>query len=158
MNLDRKLIKLNIDGGDFKNLLKEKYQNQKGVYTLHILEKNNTPKIIDRIFGKDNRGIIYIGMASNLVNRVSDLQKAIMSNSDHSLTSPKIYGHAQSGKKFFRIRKRIAVDSLYVKVYISEDPKRNEAHMLENYVATYGELPPLNGNYGHYDPDDWEVF
>lgn len=140
-----------------KLLQNSRLSSEKGVYQLHWLE-NGKPKTINRLCGQDKEGILYIGMTEGkLMKRVSDLQQALKSNSIISLDSPASSGHAQMGMKYFRIRKRIPIRDLSIRVVPHDEPKKEESERLDDYVKEFGELPPLNGQYGSVSPR-WDTF
>jgi hypothetical protein len=128
-----------------------------GTYKLHWIV-NNEPRKINRLNGHDSDGVLYIGMTEGaLYNRVTSLATAIEANSDHSQPEPEESGHKTLAKKFFRIRKLVKIEDLYVEVFrCDKKPKEDESLHIENYIAEFGELPPLNGNYGSHA--HWELF
>jgi len=151
-------LKVNQEPTQFKLLLKSLSQSSRGgIYVLHCFE-NEKPRTIHRLFGHDTKGILYIGMTEgSLVNRVGALQQSLVDNANTDEKEPAHSGHTQMGKKYFRIRKKIDIDSLYIQVFPHENPKQAETDALENYVKEYAELPPLNGQYGSFDPE-WSIF
>lgn len=151
-------FKINQDPKDFYEFLKNWPSSpDKGIYQLYWLE-NKGPKTINRLYGQDKEGILYIGMTEGkLLKRVSDLQQALKSNSDKALVSPTSSGHTQMGMKYYRIRKKVLIQDLSIKIFPHEDPKSEESIRLDNYVKAFGELPPLNGQYGSVSPD-WNRF
>ncbi|NAS10603.1 hypothetical protein [Poritiphilus flavus] len=152
-------IPIDQDKIEFKKEVKLKYPDcyEKGVYELYYFDGSN-PRTISRLFGADDKGILYIGCTKKaLLKRVSDLQKTIMENSKSEQKRPVVKGYKTLNKKFFRIRKKIDVNNLYVSLFQYDRPKYEESRRLENYVIQFGELPPLNGQYGSEDPD-WTMF
>ncbi|WP_289060354.1 hypothetical protein [uncultured Zobellia sp.] len=128
-----------------------------GIYKLYYFE-NGQPRKIQRLFGEDINGLLYVGMTEGtLINRVRDLQKALLSNSEKDMLGPASSGHTQMGKKYYRIRNKIDVDNLFIEIFPNQNPKQAETNDLEDYVNKFAELPPLNGQYGSYDPD-WSKF
>lgn len=128
-----------------------------GIYRLYYFE-NGQPRKIQRLFGEDSNGLLYVGMTQGaLLKRVGDLQKALMSNSEKDKLGPASSGHIQMGKKYYRIRNKINVDDLFIEIFPDLYPKQAETNDIEDYVTKFAELPPLNGQYGSYDPD-WSKF
>lgn len=148
---------LQIADPALKEKIRYAYNEETGTYILHWF-RNGKPRKICRLLGTDCNGIIYIGETEKtLYSRVSSLAVAILSNSDKFQLVPVEIGHKTLSKKFFRIRKHIDVNDLYVEVNSCKiSPKEDESKLLEEYVASYGELPPLNGSYGKYAI--WKLF
>ena len=93
----------------------------------------------------------------DLFTRVANLQKALVINSQKDIEAPKSSGHTQMGKKYFRIRNKVKLDDLFIQIFAKQNPKQAETDALEDYVNKYAELPPLNGQYGSYEPV-WSMF
>ena len=129
----------------------------KGIYKLYYFE-NEKPRTIYRLFSRDEKGVLYIGMTEGaLLKRVGDLQQALIANSKKDDLEPAYSGHTQIGKKYYRIRKKINIDDLFIKIFPHANPKQVETDAIENYVNEFAELPPLNGQYGSFEPD-WSMF
>jgi hypothetical protein len=120
--------------------------------------EDGKPRTIQRLFAEDTDGILYIGMTEGpLFRRVRNLQQAFVANSKKDEISPVSSGHAQMGKKYYRIRKKINVDDFFVKIFPHANPQQAETDAIEKYVNEFAELPPLNGQYGSYD-SVWSIF
>lgn len=142
---------------ELEQKIKTDFQEQKGTYILHLY-KQGKPTTVCRLKAADSKGILYIGETEKtLYYRVTSLATAIRSNSSDSQSEPNPRGHKSLSKKFYRIRKHIDIENLFVEVReIAKTPKEDESDLLEKYVAEFGELPPLNGNYGKYA--DWRLY
>tara|TARA_R110000868_G_scaffold249024_3_gene505562 strand:- start:578 stop:721 length:144 start_codon:yes stop_codon:yes gene_type:complete len=46
---------------------------------------------------------------------------------------------------------------LYIKIFPDTNPKQAETDAIEKYVNEFAELPPLNGQYGSFEPN-WSKF
>lgn len=151
-------LKVNQEYSVFLECLRQFPQHDsKGVYKLYYHE-NGKPKTIKRLFSEDDSGLLYIGMTEGpLIDRVGNLQKALVSNWNAKENGPASSGHTQMGKRYYRIRKKVHIDNLYIEIIPVDDPRQTETDHLENYVSLFSELPPLNGQYGSYDPD-WTIF
>ncbi|PIB27875.1 hypothetical protein [Maribacter sp. 4G9] len=151
-------LKVNQASDKFKKDLSSlSDSSSKGIYKMYYFE-NGHARSIKRLFSEDPRGILYIGMTEGpLLERVSNLQKALVDNWQTKEGKPASSGHTQMGKKYYRIRKKIDVDNLYIQIYPKENPKQAETDCIENYVKRFAELPPLNGQYGSHNPD-WSIF
>tara|TARA_R110000744_G_scaffold355045_1_gene461497 strand:+ start:547 stop:1020 length:474 start_codon:yes stop_codon:yes gene_type:complete len=151
-------LKVNQDFKTFQSELKLLLQSDEmGIYKLYYFE-DDKPRMIHRLFCKDETGVLYIGMTEGtLLDRVGNLQKALIINSKAELSKPTSSGHTQMGRKYYRIRKKINIDDLYIKVFPDSHPKQAETDAIENYVNEFAELPPLNGQYGSFEPK-WHLF
>lgn len=120
-----------------------------GCYVLRSIEWKDG---INRLKGRDNKNILYIGKADVLTKRVKSLKRAIKNNCNDDRDEPKEIGHKSLSRKFFRIRKMVKADQLFIQVFPIDAsiPEVLESYLLESYVANYGELPPLNGQYGSH--------
>lgn len=108
---------------------------------------------IQRFGGTDANGILYIGKADNLYTRVASLQKSVLSNCNNN-GNVKIKGHQSLSKKVFRIQKFLNTSKMTIKIVVLptyESIMYAESYLLEDYVNQFGELPPLNGQYGKYE-------
>lgn len=142
---------------DLTEKIRSLHHENSGTYKLHWC-KNGKPKKICRLLDTDCEGVLYIGETGKaLYDRVSSLATAIKSNTKENQPKPKERGHKALSKKFFRIRKHIDIKDLYMEVFpVKLSPKEDESKLIEEYVAEFGELPPLNGNYGSHE--HWGLF
>lgn len=133
------------------------FSNANGTYKLFWYKKDR-PRKINRLLDVDCDGILYIGKTDKTLSyRVGSLASAIKSNTKHDQVEPKEIGHKALAKKFFRIRKHIDINDLYVEVSkVFDTPLKDESRLLEKYIAEFGELPPMNGNYG--SEADWSIY
>ncbi len=156
--MKKNYLKVNQDSKSFLIHLKSLSQSDNsGIYKLYYFE-DGKPRTIQRLFAEDSDGILYIGMTEGLLLlRVGNLHKALVANSNIDEIKPASSGHTQIGKKYYRIRKKINVDDLYIQIFPHANPKQAETDAIEKYVNEFAELPPLNGQYGSYDPD-WSIF
>ncbi len=146
-----------IQDPELKDKIRKLYGEEKGTYSLHWF-KDDGPREIGRLLGIDTDGVLYIGKTDTpLYNRVSSLRNSVLSNSAQIQSFPIEKGHKALSMKFFRIRKRIDIKDLYVKVFPAEaNPLADESFLLEKYASKFGELPPLNGDYG--SQEHWDLF
>ena len=140
-----------------RKTLRNVFGEENGTYSLHWFDRGK-PRGICRSMGIDCDGILYIGKTETpLYKRISSLQDSVLTNSERTLLKPVERGHKTLSKKFFRIRKRIEIGDLFVSAQITKaSPKKDESFRLDKYASVYGELPPLNGDYGEYA--HWELF
>lgn len=109
-----------------------------GVY---ILFSKTEDKIvtIDRLLGNDEKGVLYIGMAKNYLDRVIELKKSL--SPDHNS-----FGHecGYRWKQHKGIYTKFPYNTLFIKLIETDDPRKLESELLKRYEKTFGELPPLN--------------
>ncbi len=143
-----------IADSDFWNQIKESYEMKGGAYVL-VCKHETTGEIlpINRFLGTDTGGILYIGKAESFLDRVIQFKKSI---------SPDYKGSSHiCGRRY----KRLCDDSpkisglfpfknLHIGLMQSDEPRKLENLLLENYEKQFGEVPPLNA-LGH---DKKEVF
>ena len=130
--------------------LRRTVKNIYNPWASYILYQN---KSIQRLGGTDTKGVIYIGKADNLYTRVASLQKSVLSNCNNN-GNIKIKGHQSLSKKVFRIQRFLDTSKMTVKIVVlptHESIMYAESYLLEEYVRQFGELPPLNGQYGKYE-------
>lgn len=109
-----------------------------GIYKLRWV-KNKKPQSINRLFGTDNKGLLYIGKADLFTDRVIDLKKTLSPDYESSPHS--------CGRKINEIeilRKNIHFEDLYVEIIPDNFPEKREGEELKKYTKTFGEVPPLN--------------
>ncbi|HCY80607.1 MAG TPA: hypothetical protein DHV22_02870 [Xanthomarina gelatinilytica] len=119
----------------------------------YVLYQN---KAIARLGAIDAKGILYIGKGDNIFHRVNSLKRSVLDNCRNN-PQPLLRGHQTLSKKIFRIQKFIAVELLRINILIPnnmDDARHLESYLLESYVSKYGELPPLNGQYGSFSLAD----
>src|SRR5690606_20809380 len=130
--------------------LSQSINNVKNPWACYILYQNEP---ISRLGGVDSDGVLYIGKADNLFNRVSSLQQSVLCNC-YNDEKAKIKGHQSLSKKVFRIQRFLNTSKMTIKVVVLpsyESIMYAESYLLEYYVNQFGELPPLNGQYGKYE-------
>ncbi|MDP5229860.1 MAG: hypothetical protein NWQ38_05670 [Cellulophaga sp.] len=156
--VDKSYLKVNQEPKMFQHELRSITQSvNEGIYKLYYFE-DDKPRTIYRLFSKDDTGVLYIGMTEGpLYDRVCNLQKALVANWETDEGKPASSGHTQMGKKYYRIRKKINIDDLYIQITPDHYPKQAETNAIEDYVKKFVELPPLNGQYGSIDPE-WSIF
>ena len=74
-------LRVDMSNDDFNNAIPE---GKNGVYLLHVINSNNVAMPIDRLLGKDNDGILYIGSAPKrtLRERLADFRKSVLPQYD----------------------------------------------------------------------------
>jgi hypothetical protein len=133
-----------------KDTLSEAVKDVVNPWACYILFQN---KPIARLGKTDTNGILYIGKADNLYNRVASLQQSVLSNCNNS-DKAKIKGHQALSKKVFRIQRYLDTSKMTIKIIVLpsyESILYTESYLIEEYVSQFGELPPLNGQYGKYE-------
>ena len=111
-----------------------------GVY--HICSyKDKKPLKINRVLSLDNEGILYIGKADNLRERLRILRRNIIKK---PIVSTHTFGKKHNENK--RLQKAFPLKSLYVSCQITKEPKSLETILLDKYFAKFGEVPPFNSS------------
>ncbi|MGC9271553.1 hypothetical protein [Acidiphilium sp.] len=116
-----------------------------GVYVVVALDpeaKENTPRILPRLFEKDPSGTLYIGASGNLASRLGELCGS---------TRPDMNGNGHGLKKLRESPwcERFPASSLAICWW--RTPDRESAHKLEadyaitKYAKLFGERPPFDG-------------
>jgi hypothetical protein len=116
------------------------------------------------LLGADPLGVLYIGAAANILDRVSCLKKSV--SAAYRKADPRTYGHLdysdvqahQTGQKIVKIPRfveRFPFERLCVTVepcrgrkaeldLVGSGHTESEDRLLREYLARYGEHPPLN--------------
>ena len=119
-----------------------------GVYRLVALDGDGSmmPRVCKRLCGDDESGTLYVGQSAYLHGRVS----LLVGSTDPA--SP-----VQAYRKLPEILMRtFSVECLAVTWQRSDSADlawSREGDLLRNYVTTFGELPPLNGQGAGSVPD-----
>ncbi|MBS9461452.1 hypothetical protein KIM67_03455 [Flagellimonas sp. 389] len=144
---------INIDSDPAK-ILDFSTQKSKGCFGL-IWCKDGMPRRVTRLKGKDENGILYIGKADVILDRVGSFQKTIFEVFYNRRSISINKGHQTFSKKFYRIKDTFDINDLKIKIWVSpfDDPEYVKSFLLEQYVTKFLELPPLNGQYGKFDLD-----
>lgn len=115
----------------------------KGIYKVYSLDDNGVPKPICRLLGTDQAGVLYIGCCPDrsLHERLADAIKAF---------SPAYKSKPHSGGRKYRsmpkVMDKFPFSSLAITFEITEEPRKRELELLEEYCQLFGEEPPLNSN------------
>jgi hypothetical protein len=117
-----------------------KYQRTGGAYLL-IAKQDGKREKIDRFLAKDQRGVLYIGKANAFVDRVIELKKSL--SPSHQSNS---HGCAKQYNSNMKISERFPLETLYIQLIASPEPKRKETELLSSYRDLFGEVPPLNSS------------
>lgn len=127
--------------------LPEDVLKQSGCYLLTSIQ---WPDGLPRLGKEDPKSILYIGKADTMGKRVSSLITSVQANRKGVQNGPVEKGHQALSRKYYRIRERVNIEQLFIEIYPvpNIDAKVVESYMLETYVKEFGELPPLNGQYG----------
>ena len=110
--------------------LETDHGNKGGVYKLHCLEEGDESRFmpINRILGVDQEGVLYIGKASVIRNRIGDLMKSL--SPDH-----KSFNHP-AGMRYTsnqKLQKFFPFDRLCVTILPSENPDGEEINEMREY-------------------------
>lgn len=109
-----------------------------GAYKLVAIEDGNRMPI-GRLLGTDNEGILYLGKADSFKTRVIELKKSITEgfiSSAHECRA--------RYKTSELIREKFPHKNLWIQLIPSDTAIVKESELLKEYIAKYGEAPPLN--------------
>ena len=111
-----------------------------GVYIIRWC-RNGEPVRIGRLRGEDRKGILYIGSAKDLRERVRQLLKSLSGESGE-------IRHTMAGSYlFFSLSEVIGINEMeitWIELNNSNEAQRQEWLALRYYGKKFGELPPLN--------------
>jgi len=117
--------------------------NKKGVYKLYSLTDEGTPKPVNRILGTDFEGVLYIGCSPDrpLQDRLKDAIKAFSPNYK---SCPHSGGRKYSSMP--KVQKAFPFQTLAITYEITDEPRKRETELIEEYCQIFGEEPPLNSS------------
>ena len=124
-----------LEGGHFSS----KHHGYWGVYRLVGLATEHdltTTATLSRLCGQDTTGTLYIGHSNNLSDRLNKLRRSAMSN-EESHNAIRVLRSIPI-LKFPSNRLAIAL------LFTSLRPRRVESDLIECYVHSFGDAPPLN--------------
>lgn len=111
-----------------------------GVYFIHSFN-DKAPLKINRVLKVDDRGILYIGKSENIRERLRMLWRVI---------NPQLKAKAHTfGIKYNdnkNLRKAFPLESLIISYKTTNESKKIESKLLNQYFAKFGEVPPLNSS------------
>ena len=111
-----------------------------GVYFIHSYN-NQIPIRINRVLGTDVEGLLYIGKAINLRERLRMLWRVL--NPKQNAT---VHTFGTKYNKNKNLRETFPLNSLYVSFIITTEPQILESELLDKYFLQYGEVPPFNSS------------
>ena len=113
-------------------------ESKSGIYKIYWI-KNNVPQRINRFFGTDVSGLLYIGQAKGSVQgRLNNFRcTAFLNSNNHS--------GAKKYRQFGVINKFINSEEFFAEVMYCDNPLEREKQELDKYRNKFGEIPPLNG-------------
>lgn len=128
-----------------------------GVYYIHATDENREFKPLPRLLDVDINGILYIGTAGKLHERLGEVQKAISVAYDRKQWTNSRHGLLDKMKRLSRFRDAFPYSTLCVTVRplstaIEGDPDTDrfddhyalERHLLNDYRLRYGDYPVFN--------------
>lgn len=119
--------------------INDAFASSGGVYVLSCVDEKEIPIPVGRLLGEDLDGVLYIGMANSLLDRVTELKKSL--SPDHISSAHECGSRHKSDAL---ISERFPYERLRVDLIAAEDPRAAEQDALAKYLAKFGELPPLN--------------
>ena len=137
--MDKKIQKMKIISLAENTFLGE-IPETSGVYFIHSYN-NGDPAKLNRVLGKDEEVVLYIGKSENLRERLIMLWRVL---------NPKLEATAHTfGTKYNsnqKLREAFPMKSLFVSYRITSEPKTLESELLDKYFLKYGEVPPFNSS------------
>jgi len=123
--------------------------NRPGVYQVRCVDADGRPVRIFRAGGVDGEGILFVGCGGNLRKRVRKLRRALISGDrGHSEVATYVrYGFA---RQFPPDRLEIR----WAELQSEDEAKRAKAMLLNKYMRTYLDTPPLNLQVMRSPPDE----
>jgi hypothetical protein len=114
---------------------------EEGVYWIYGLEPDGKPCLINRLFGSDPTGLLYVGQSKDLRERLRMLWRTIQ---EDYLAKAHTFG--KKYKHIKKARNKFPIHSLMVRFELCSSAKNREAKVLEKYIAEFGEVPPFNSS------------
>ena len=130
-----------------------------GVYRIRLVDlADNSPVTIQRLFCKDEEGMLVIGETINLRRRIREFHKVIKEKTG-------FLRHSAGDRLFLNlIFRRASSQTLldnkgfqvsFVKAQDKVGAQRLEELLLKIYFIQFGELPPLNSSMPDKDTELW---
>jgi predicted GIY-YIG superfamily endonuclease len=125
------------------------------VYEIRLVNGQGHAVTINRFLNTDKKGILCIGMATNMENRRKQFNSGEQGRRRHSegnlLFLLKEYSHfeAKHGNSKYEYH--------FKKLNTKDDATKKETKLIKDYVKQYGEVPPLNSAIpNRYDQITWD--
>lgn len=119
-----------------------------GIYRISFRTDDGEDVIpIRRAGGIDNDGIIYVGSAGELYERVGNFRVVVFD--DH----PQKKAHS-AANRYVRIQAMSRIfppNQLWFEWEEHDDPEEEEKRLLLDYLERFGELPPFNNKFPYAD-------
>ena len=138
-SFSHKLSDLLLPAEEFYVTVNNSYLNTGGVYVLRSFDEMGKAITIPRVLSDDIEGVLYIGKANLFCHRTGDLAR--------SLSSRHLQSKHHAGQRYLsdtRYQERYPLDYLRVFRWASDYPTEIEQSFLQNYLAKFGDRPPLN--------------
>jgi hypothetical protein len=135
------MTELNLTGDDFLQHRDASFsEGQEVVYIISCAESENSnlKRSIGRVLTVDEAGTLYIGKASN----VGRLVTLLLSVRDGNNGKNHSFGIRYKANPLFR--DQFPLELLRIQLLSTPDSRHLETTKLSEYVACFGELPPLN--------------
>lgn len=128
-----------------QELINKQCPNGPGIYQIYLCNMNGQPMTIQRAFGADASGLVYVGSSkTNLKERLTMFRR---------VASPQYRASGHSGaKKYLELREHLnemfGPHELFFEIESLRDgdaAKNKEAKLLSATRMKYGDTPLLNG-------------
>lgn len=116
------------------------YEGQDFLYKL-FTQKDGSRIPVDRVAGRDNEGVLYIGQTTDLVNRLSLLFRSFTKAPDPEGKNgaDEIYWQCEA------VRRKYPSKNMFVEITPCKNGKALEMEEISKYYIKFGEVPPFNG-------------
>ena len=103
---------------------------KQGIYFLHSLDEQGKPRPTQRLLGKDEEGILYIGTTKGrtLSERLVEFRKTVLMKSESHIAGRKY----KQQPKFIQ---EFPVESLAFSFQVYEDPPTEESKAIKAYIS-----------------------
>ena len=95
------------------------------------------PTVINRACGQDTNGTLYIGCGRPLSSRLNALRRSLHRGSAE-------HGAPETLRYYSRLNQIFPPDKLAIAVFQCFNCKYAESDLLDAYINSFGEIPPLN--------------
>ena len=128
-------------------------QNGPAVYEIRVCA-SGIPLRVGRFLRTDMRGILCIGMTTNVRRRIRDFIKGLSRGLGHSEAN--LLHRLEQATALGRLIWRRSYEYRFIAVDSKTEACRLEERLIKRYVKRFGEVPPLNSVIpNRYLSDGW---
>ena len=115
----------------------QELRSEPGIFEILALNDTGGPKPVSRIGGVDGGGVLFIGQGRNVRKRLELLRLGFFHD-------PTRHMAARAYKENLPFQKVVPKQFIGFRFEHCEDYKNREKERIYSYLASFGELPPLN--------------